>query len=42
LKDLSNIELDRSVTGNLISTERTGVLGELELEILNDKFDIFL
>jgi hypothetical protein len=41
LKDLSKIELDRSGTGNLISTERAGVFGEPELEILKGKFDIF-
>ena len=34
LKDLSKIELDRSGTGGLISTERVGAFGEKDLEIL--------
>lgn len=34
LKDLSKIELDRSGTGNLMSTERAGVFGEKDLAIL--------
>lgn len=34
LKDLSKIELNKSATDNLISTERAGIFGQNELAIL--------